>query len=386
MKCIINGRILLPDRELAGRELWFDDRIRRICFPGEETAVPEEVIDAGGAYVSPGLVDLHIHGYLGQDVSDGEKDGILSIAQGILRNGVTSWCPTTMTVSVSDLKQAFAVCRELRENQPSDSARILGVHAEGPFINASKKGAQAAEHILLPDKELIWKHQDILRLITLAPEVSEQGMDFIRWVSQETGIVVSLGHTSADYETACKAYDCGARHTTHLFNAMTGLQHRAPGVVGAALSVPQVSCELIADTFHVHPGLFRLLYQIKKSRLVLITDCIRAGGLSDGEYTLGGQDVSVHGIECRLRDGTIAGSVLTLDRAVWNLHKYGNVPLYCAVAAASYAPARVLGEDRKIGSLRPGRNADLLLADSSFRIQKVFRMGQEVFNARKRQD
>lgn len=376
MKALINGRILMPDREIEGQALLFDERV---IGPVPEAEIPAgaERIDAEGLYISPGFVDVHIHGYLGEDVSDGKREGLHRMAEGVLENGVTSFLPTTMTVPWEELEAALETVRGLRAESADPEkpmAEILGVHAEGPFINPKRKGAQAEEAILAPEADRILPFADIVRLITLAPEMPG-GLACIRRLKDR--MAVSIGHTDADYETALRGLEAGADHFTHLFNAMTGLNHRNPGVVGAALTKGGW-CELIADTFHVHPDLFPLLRRCAGDRLVLITDCTRAGGMGDGEYELGGQPIFVEGIACRLKDGTIAGSVLKMNDAVRNWRDRAKVPLYEAVACASAHPAASIRLAEKKGSLRPGRDADILLMDGDCRVQAVWKRGCRV--------
>lgn len=374
MNALINGIVLLPDREEKGRVLLFDDKII-----GLSDAVPSgaSVTDACGSYISPGFVDVHIHGYLGADASDGSAEGLRAMSRGILENGVTSFLPTTMTVPWSDLEKALETIRSVRpETVPPDfaGAEILGCHAEGPFINPRKKGAQSEEAIIPPDAEKILPWKDLIRLITVAPEMPG-AMDCIRALSPETA--VSVGHTDADYDTVLRAFGAGADHFTHTFNAMTGLNHRSPGAVGAALSRGGW-CELIADTFHVHPALFGVMRACAGDRLVLVTDCTRAGGLGDGEYELGGQPIFVDGIACRLADGTIAGSVLKMNGAVRNYRDHAGVPLYEAVACASAHPAASVRLDRRKGSLLPGRDADILLLDENCGVLSVWKKGRRI--------
>ncbi len=374
MKALVNGIILAEEGELHGAALLFDERIRGIV-PADQ--IPDvEQIDAGGLYICPGLVDVHIHGYWGEDVSDGQLEGLRKMARGVLQNGVTSFLPTTMTVSRAEILRAFAIIRHMMpESQLDgfDGSQILGCHAEGPFINPARKGAQSAEHILPPDASLILDNQDVVRIVTMAPEMPG-ALDFIRQITDQTDVLISIGHTSASYDQAMAAIRAGAGHITHLFNAMTGLNHRDPGVVGAALGSP-VSCELIADGFHIHPGLFSFLHSAKGDQLVLVTDCTRAGGLPDGEYSLGGQPIYVKGIECRLADGTIAGSVLHLNDAVRNLYRHGGVTRLQAVHAASLSPARAIGADKRKGSIRAGKDADLVLMDDNFEVTATYVRG-----------
>lgn len=376
MKCIINGKVILKNEVAENLAIVFDEKIEKIA-PQTQLQLPDyEIIDANGNFVSPGLVDMHIHGYLGADVSDGETDGIKKMAQGIIKNGVTAWCPTTMTVSKAEIETAFDCVREVKNSGEYYGARILGVNSEGPFINPAKKGAQAEEHILRPDAEFIKKHADIVKLFTVAPEV-DGASECIEAVSNQTDVLVSMGHTNASYEEAVSGIKKGVRHTTHLFNAMTALSHRSPGVVGAALSSDDVSCELIADTFHVSKGLFNLIAKIKGDKLCLITDCIRAGGMPDGCYTLGGQPVHKEGIKCLMDDGTIAGSVLNLNEAVRNLYENSDLEIYQAVACASLNPAKALGEDNEIGSIEVGKRADIIIADEKFNVKTTI-LGGEV--------
>ena len=375
MKRIINGKILLKDRVAEGMALIFGETIEKIADAKDVNLSDYEVIDAGGKYVSPGLVDMHIHGYLGADVSDGDADGVRKMAEGIIKNGVTAWCPTTMTVSKAEIEAAFDAVREVKNSGEYYGSRILGVNSEGPFINAAKKGAQAEEHILRPDADFIKKHSDIVELFTVAPEV-DGALECIERVSKETDVLISMGHTNATYEEANKGIEKGVKHTTHLFNAMTALSHRSPGVVGAALSSEGTSVELIADTFHVSKGLFNLIAKIKDNKLCLITDCIRAGGMPDGDYTLGGQPVHKEGIKCLMPDGTIAGSVLKLNEAVRNLYENSNLEIYEAVNCASLNPAMALGKDKEIGSLEAGKRADIMIADEKFNVEMTILGGE----------
>ena len=375
MKCIINGKVILPDRVADNLAVVFDSKIQKLADINDIDVSEYEVIDAGGKYVSPGLVDMHIHGFLGADVSDGDVDGIRLMAEGIIKNGVTAWCPTTMTVSKAEIEAAFDCARTLKSSSEYYGARILGVNSEGPFINSKKKGAQAEEHILRPDADFIKANADIVKLFTGAPEV-DGAAECIAEVKADTDVLISMGHTDATYEQAAEGIANGVRHTTHLFNAMTALSHRTPGVVGAALSDSRVSTELIADTFHVNKGIFNMVAKLKGDKLCLITDCIRAGGMSDGDYTLGGQPVHKEGIQCLMADGTIAGSVLNLNDAVFNLYDNSELEIYEAVACASLNPAKALGEDGEIGSLEEGKRADIIIADEKFAVSMTILGGE----------
>ena len=377
MRCIINASVILEDRVERGIAVIFDEKITKILPVSQINQAEYEIIDAKNNYLAPGLVDMHIHGYLGEDVSDGSCEGIKKMSEGIAKNGVTSWCPTTMTVSKAEIEAAFDAVRYVKNNQNS-GARILGVHSEGPFINPEKKGAQALEHILAPDADFVLKNKDIIKILTIAPEV-EGAQECIEKVSQNSDILISMGHTGATFEEANNGIISGVRHTTHLFNAMTALSHRNPGVVGAALTNDKVSCELIADTFHVSKDLFGFVSKLKGDKLCLITDCIRAGGMEDGDYTLGGQPVHKEGIKCLLPDGTIAGSVLKLNEAVKNLFDNTDLTLAQCVACATLNPAKALGEDKEIGSIVVGKRADLIIIDEKFNVLTTIVGGNTVY-------
>lgn len=375
MKAIVGGKIILKDRIAENCALLYTNRIEGIIA---ENLVPEdaEIIDAKGGYVAPGLIDMHIHGYLGKDVCDGEEESIRVISKGLLANGVTGYLPTTMTEDMSVVRKALEVCRSLKkESETWEGSEILGCHAEGPFISESKKGAQDAKYILKPDASFVKEYKDIISYITLAPEEDTEDFAAIREICRDTDVVVSMGHTSADYQTAMASVNAGVKHATHLFNAMTPLAHRAPGVVGAVLN-SDVSCEVIADTFHVDASLYNMLWKLKGRKLCFITDCLPAGGLPEGEYTLGGQKIIYKGIVCRLEDGTVAGSVLKLNKGVWNAYTNSDIPLHECVNCASLNIATTLGIEKKKGSLEIGKDADIIITDSEFNVEKTIIKGE----------
>ena len=375
LKAIVNGKIILNDKIIENNALIFNEKIIDIVSSDE---IPEaaEIIDANGGYVAPGLIDLHIHGYLSKDVCDGEEESIRTISKGLLANGVTGYLPTTMTEDMSIIRKALETCRLLKEESKNwDGSIILGCHAEGPFISESKKGAQDAKYILKPDASFVKEYKDIIKTITLAPETDTEDFNAIREICRDTDVVVSMGHTSADYEIAMKSIDAGVKHVTHLFNAMTPLTHRAPGVVGAALN-GDVSVELIVDTVHVDKSLYNMLWKLKGRKLCFITDCLPAGGLPVGEYTLGGQKIIYDGTICKLEDGTIAGSVLQLNKGVWNVYENSDIPLHECVNCASLNPATTLGIDNIKGSLEVGKDADIIITDSQFNVKKTIIAGE----------
>ena len=333
MKYIKNGKLILKDKIVCGKALAYDDKIVDIL---DESAIPAgaEVIDAKGGYVAPGLIDVHIHGYVGLDVSDGNPDDIRKISEGIVKNGVTLWQPTTMTIAKEKILKAYDAVRSVMEESKTwNGSAIHGVHSEGPFINPKKKGAQEEKSILKPDADMILDNADVVRYVTLAPEMDE---DFaaIRKIVSNSNVVVSMGHTDADFDCAMRAVDAGVRSTTHLFNAMSALGHRNPGVVGAALK-SDVYTELIVDTFHVDKGLYSVIAK---------------------------------GIQCRLEDGTIAGSVLKLNKGVWNVYENTDLPLWQCVKCASLNPATMLGIADRKGSLDIGKDADIIITDNEFNV------------------
>ncbi len=380
MKAIKGGKIILKDRIVENGVLLYSDVIKGIV---SENDIPKnaEIIDAKGGFVSPGLIDIHIHGYLGKDVCDAQEDSIRTISKGIIANGVTGYLPTTMTVDMKVIKKALEVVRNLKEESKSwQGSAILGCHAEGPFISLAKKGAQNPEYVLKPDADFVKEYADIIKIISLAPEEDTEDFSAIREICAKTDVVISMGHTSADYETAMNSTKNGVKHATHLFNAMTPLAHRAPGVVTAALN-SDVSCELIVDTFHVSPALYDILWKIKGRKLCFITDCLPAGGLPYGEYTLGGTKIIYNDIVCRLEDGTVAGSVLPLNKGVWNVYTNSNIPLWECVNGASLNPATTIGLADKKGSLDVGKDADIIICDSEFNVQKTIIGGEIRYEA-----
>lgn len=366
MKCIINGKVIFKDKVAEGVAIVFDEKIYEIANIEELDLSSYEVIDACGNFVSPGLVDLHIHGYLGSDVSDSDVNAVKVIGEGIVKNGVTSWCPTTCTVSKKEIEGSFDAVRTVKSNPEYYGSKILGINVEGPFINVSKKGGMDEKNILKPDADFVINNADIIKVVTIAPEV-EGALEFIERVTKESDVIASLGHTDSTYEEAMLGFEHGIKHVTHLFNAMSPLSHRNPGAVGAALSA-DVTVELIGDTFHVDKGLYNMLHKAKGNKLCLITDCVRATGMPDGDFYSCGLLVHKEGIKCIMPNGTIAGSVLTLNVGVYNLYSNSNMEIYEAVNCASLNPAMAMGEGDRIGSIEVGKCADIIIADDKFNI------------------
>ena len=382
MNAIQNGILILPNehgRFVAQTELvlCYDERIMSIVPAAEFTAEGvDKVIDAAGAYVAPGFVNVHIHGCDGADTMDEDADALRKIAAFQARTGVTSFLPTTMTCAYDAVERALIRIRRAMTEKPH-GARILGTHMEGPFISPAKKGAQDEQYILPPTFAKIAPYRDVIKIITVAPEMLSEE-NFIE-SCRKSGIIVSLGHTAADYETACAAIARGATHITHLCNAMTGLNHRKPGVLGAALDT-DANCELIVDNVHVHPAMQRIIYAAKRgTHIIPITDSMRACGLSDGVSELGGQKVYVNGTRATLADGTIAGSVLRMNDGLRILRENLGASIPSIVEMATRTPAEELNVYDKLGSLSVGKYADITIFDEDFRIRRTIVGGTSYF-------
>jgi N-acetylglucosamine-6-phosphate deacetylase len=385
---ITGGTCITPWREIPdslvlcenGRIAWVGPRSRNEPPPGARQ------LDATSLLVLPGLIDTHVHGSHGDDVMLDGVEGIRRISAAQLRYGTTAYLPSTVSARPDDLLRAVEACRDAaRTPGERPGAEIVGIHVEGPFINRRKKGAQPEEGIRDPDadecRRLMAEADGLLRMMTLAPELPG-GLDMVRFLRGE-GVIASLGHSEADYDTALAAIDAGATHATHLFNAMPPLHHRAPGLAAACLNEPEILAEVIADGVHMAPEMVRLAIRSKGAeRVVLITDAMAAVGRPDGAYTLGKNKVIVRGDICLLEDGvTIASSMLTMNRAVANAIRFAAVPPTDAVRMATLVPAQVAGcADRK-GSLEIGKNADLALLRSDFSVAATVLAGEVVYRS-----
>lgn len=340
----------------------------------------EEVLDAAGLYMIPGLVDLHFHGCAGADFSDGTEEAIAKMAVYEASAGITSICPATMTIAPDELFRVMEAARVYSKNCNPKGARLVGINMEGPFISPEKKGAQDASHIRACDVVFFQKLQEaaggLIKLVDIAPEEAH-AMDFIKRLHD--GVVISLAHSTADYECACLAFSNGARHVTHLYNAMTAFGHRSPGIVGAALDHKNCTVELICDGIHVHPSVVRATFQMfGKERIILISDSIRATGLGDGAYTLGGQEVFVKNGKAMQKDGTIAGSTSTLMDCVKYAVLETGIPIEDAILCATANPAKEIGIFDECGSICLGKRADFVLLDEAMEIQGIFMEGRSI--------
>ena len=371
---LIHANYLDEDFRLVQGDIEIEDG--KILRVGKDLPRKEEdlAVDCAGSYtVVPGFVDVHIHGCAGADTCDATREALEAMAAFLLAHGVTSFCPTTMTTSRETIQAALLAAKDMMDHPMEGGARVVGVNMEGPFIARERKGAQKEEDILPPDFPLFQRFYEesggIVRLVDVAPE-QPGGLDFVEKASQLC--TVSIAHTTADYDQAKAAFDKGVTHATHLFNAMSGLHHRKPGVVGAVFDDSRVRGELICDGFHIHPAVLRAAFRLLGDRALIVSDSMRANGMPEGEaFDLGGQMVTVHQGKALLPDGTIAGSVTNLHQEIKNLVSFG-VPFEQAVKAATLLPARAIGLDGEIGSIAPGKRADLVVLDENLDIAAVY--------------
>ncbi|MEG1459546.1 MAG: N-acetylglucosamine-6-phosphate deacetylase [Acetivibrio sp.] len=336
-----------------------------------------EVIDGKGMLALPGLIDIHFHGCMGKDFCDGNIEAIQTMAEYELANGITSIAPATMTLSEEELMK---ISKAAKEYSGETGAELLGINMEGPFINTKKKGAQNPTFIHKPDIAMFRRLQEasggLFKLVDIAPE-EEGAMEFIDALKEE--VVISVAHTNADYKTALEAFHRGAKHVTHLYNAMPAYTHREPGVIGAA-SDSSCMVELICDGVHIHPAVIRNTFRIfGKDRVVFISDSMMATGMEDGEYALGGQAVKVEGNRATLVvDGTIAGSATNLFNCMKFAVQKAGIPLENAVKCVTENPAKVIGVFDRYGSITPGKYADFILVDEALNIKHIFKKGTVV--------
>lgn len=336
------------------------------------------IIDATDLYAIPGLTDIHFHGCAGYDFCDGTKEALDAITQYQLSNGVTTICPATMTLPEDCL---IAICKNARDYSNNKGSIICGINLEGPFLSEKKKGAQNAVYLHKPDTEMFHRLKeasgDLVKMISIAPEV-EGAMAFISEVSGE--VVLSVAHTTADYDTSTEAFHKGASHVTHLYNAMPPFHHRDPGVIGAAYDSSCCTVEMICDGIHLHPSVVRSTIQMfGKDRVVFVSDSMMACSLPDGTYALGGQEVNVTGKTARLtRDGTIAGSVTNIMNCLRTAVNTMGVPLETAVQAATINPTKVIGVDHEYGSITVGKMANIILLDQELNIKGIIFKGKRL--------
>lgn len=377
MKGIYNGKILLEDEILENHIIIFDEKIQKIEPYDEGRYEALELIDAHGNYISPGFIDIHVHGAMGHDVMDGSVDGLKVIGETIVKNGVTSYLPTTMTMPKEAIDGAYKAVKAAMALNDYKGASPIGLHLEGPFINPAKKGAQNDAYIEKPSVSFVKPYLDLTKIITYAPEMDEDH-SFIKGMKKYPQVALSIGHTQGSYEDAQEAINLGVKSFTHLFNAMTGLHHREPGMVGAALTY-DVYAELIADKIHVSKHLFQMLMNLKNEKLVLVTDGMSAKCMKSGLYELGGQKVIVDENSARLESGVLAGSILKLNEGVRNMNDNVSQEINRVINLATIYPARLIQEDHIRGSLEVGKTSDIIIFDEGINIKSTFVKGTEVY-------
>lgn len=382
---IKNVEVFTEDKNFVKGGIVLDgDKIQSV-FTGEN--VPniekEEVLDGQGSYAIPGLIDLHFHGCKGDDFCDGSKEAIARIAEYEASIGVTTIAPATMTLPVEELEHILSVAAEYkRETKDYKKADLVGVNMEGPFISPVKKGAQDERNILPCDVKICERFleasEGLVKFMGIAPEESENAIEFIEQVRDKVN--VSLAHTNADYDTALAACKAGANHAVHLYNAMSAFTHRAPGVVGAVYDSKDVMVEIICDGIHIHPSMVRATFEMMGAdRMILISDSMRATGMPDGQYTLGGLDVKVVGRKATLvSDGAIAGSATNLMDCMRTAVQKMEIPLETAIACATINPAKSLGIEDKYGSIREGKQANIVLLNDALELQAVVKDGKKL--------
>lgn len=352
----------------------------RIAYIGNEENI-EPIFETDGIIV-PGFIDEHIHGAGGADAMDGTVEALQTISEFLAREGTTGFLATTMTQSPENITNALKAVKKVREKGVYKGAEVLGVHLEGPFISPKHVGAQPLEYVATPDAELFDKYNEAsgnsIKIVTLAPEV-EGGLGLVKHLSN-IGVVASVGHTGGKYADVVNAVAAGATNVTHTYNAQTGLHHREAGVVGAAMLLDELNCEMICDTIHVSVPAIKLVIKNKPhDKYTLITDAMRAKGMPDGKSELGGQDVFVNNGEARLADGTLAGSVLKMNVAVKNLVEKAGVPFTDAIDFATYNPAKNIGVLNERGTIEVGKRADLTVLNSDFEVLYTLVNGKIVY-------
>lgn len=379
MKAFENALVYVYGDGLKKTNLIFNNHIMSF---GDITADAEVFELPDDAIVVPGFIDEHIHGAGGADVMDGTESALQTISRTLAEEGTTGFLATTMTQSPENIMHALEGVREYRKKKRGSGAAVLGVHLEGPFIAAAHKGAQPLEYVVSPTVELFDRYNsasgNCIKIVTLAPEGAGV-KEFIIHLAQ-LGVVPSIGHTGAKYSEIVNAVEAGAKNITHTYNAQSPLHHREIGTVGSALLLDELNCELICDTVHVCVPAMRLLTKCKKpGKLTLITDAMRAKGLSDGVSELGGQTVYVNGGQARLADGTLAGSVLRMNQAVRNLVEKVGMKFTQAVDCATITPAQTLKIDGEAGSIELGKNADFAVLDKDYDVIMTVRNGDIIY-------
>lgn len=378
MKVFKNARVYAGGKGIIDTDVAFGDKIIEIS----EDVCGEEISLPSGSLVLPGFIDIHIHGAGGADVMDGNTVALKTMSETLAKEGTVGYLATTLTESRENILAALSAVKKYMVDDDGSGAEILGVHLEGPFISPKFKGAQPERYIASPDVVRFDEYNEAsgnrIKIVTLAPEAD--GTETLIKHLTEKGIIPSVAHSSATFVDIERAVKSGLKQVTHTYNAQSPLHHRDIGVVGSAMLMDELTCELIADTVHVSVPAMKLLVKNKpKGKLILVTDALRAKGLGDGEMIFGGQKVTVKGNQARLENGALAGSVLGMNRAVKNLIEKVGVPLEEAVDCASSTPAKVLGLDGELGSIEVGNRADMVVVDDNFDVLYTIRRGRIIY-------
>lgn len=369
---IKNAKVFTEDCKFVTKDIYIKDGVfvDSLC-----DTTTEEVIDGEGLYAIPGLIDVHLHGAMGYDFCDGTNEATEIIAKYEASQGVTAFTPATLALAEEEL---YTICKESKTYENTHGAELLGIHLEGPFLSPGKKGAHAEKFLRKPDVNIFNRLNeasgDKIKIVTIAPDL-EGAMEFIEELQDKT--ILSLGHSSANYSTAVTAFEKGACHVTHLYNAMAPMLHRDPGIIGAAADKDDCYVELISDGIHCHPSIIRSTFKLfGDDKIILISDSMRATGMTDGTYTLGGLVVNVVGNLATLKDGTIAGSATSLMNCLRKAVSFG-VPLESAVKCATMNPAKEIGVFDTMGSIASGKKANMVLLDKDLNILDVYIKGSK---------
>lgn len=369
---IKNGYVFTENATFEKRDVSIENEYITEIIDNNDT----QKIDADGLYVIPGLIDTHFHGCVGYDFCDGTTEAIQAMADYEADHGITSIAPATMTLADDILERVFECAASYESNS---GAMLMGIHMEGPYLSLAKKGAQNGQYLKKPDICHFLRMNSIakglIKIVSIAPE-EDGALSFISELKDK--VVISVAHTTADYQIAQTAFEYGASHVTHLYNAMIPMTHRSPGVIGAAFDDGYCKVEVISDGIHINPTVIRATYKLfGDDRIILVSDSMMATGLSDGDYSLGGQPVKVTGNLATLADGTIAGSASNLLECMRRAASFG-IPLTSAVKCATVNPAKEIGVYDKVGSITPGKYANIVLLDKDLKLVSVILKGKQI--------
>ncbi len=376
---------VLRDRIVTDHEVWPEGTVllegSRIAQVSREPLDADEVHEYPSCFVAPGFVDLQVNGSFGADVAS-EPERVPELSRKLLATGTTSYLPTLISSPLTLYRKTLPILARLAREGVLDGAEVIGVHLEGPFINVDKKGAHPAKHVVSPEVGLLHELLDLgpVRMLTLALEL--EGAAELARTAAKRGVVVCAGHSNATFELAHRAFEGEVAGVTHLFNAMSPLHHREPGLPGAALAHPRVACGIIADGWHVHPEMVALAFRaLGPDRIYLVTDAIAATGMEPGEYPLATRRVYLEGGVPKLEDGTLAGSILSMDEALRNVLAFTSCTVPEAVRMVSATPARLIGEGGRKGRLASGYDADVTVLRQELSVEAVYRGGSRIYPA-----